>query len=453
MEKFNFAGKKILVLGAARSGSAAARALKRAGADVLVSEAAIDRETQAAAVELGREGIEVELGQHRLELLGAVDLVVPSPGITPSTPILAAACNKDVPVFSEVEVAWHLTDNRIIGVTGTNGKTTTATLIGEIFNASGQKAVVSGNIGYPLTEAIGAAETDAYLVAELSSFQLEFTRSFRPDVAVLLNISIDHLDWHNDFDSYIVAKHKIFAQQRSSDLAVINRDDPAVWLERVRSRKVFFSRRHPVVGSYCHNGRIVLDFDGEQILGKPEEIRIKGEHNLENALAAAAVAAALEIDPAVIMNVLRTFPGVEHRLEPVREVQGVSFFNDSKATNPEAALKGIKAFNQPIILLAGGRNKGNSFATLAAAARGRVKAALLFGESADQMKADFGRNDIRTEIVKTLEDAVYQANSLAQNGDVVLFSPACASYDMFQNFEERGWVFKEAVMGLKETED
>lgn len=450
MTKFNFSHKNILVLGAARSGIAAAKALKQAGANVRVCETKDDDKTEAAVDELERYGITAEIGEHSPGQLAGADLVMPSPGISPFTPILAAAVAKGLPIFSEIEVAWQLSKNPIIGVTGSNGKTTTTTLIGEILNAAGKKAIVAGNIGYPLTEAVSRAVPGDYLVAELSSFQLEFTSCFRPHIAVVLNITPDHIDWHGDLNSYVIAKHKIFANQHLDDWAVINADDPAAAPDYVEAKKLFFSRLRPVAGSYCLNGEIIAGIEDGQFLGRTAEIGIKGEHNLENCLAAIAAASALGIDGRTAMDVIHRFTGVEHRLELVAEHQGVKYYNDSKATNPEAVINGVKAFEQPVILLAGGRNKGNSFAELADGIRGRVKAAILFGEASGEISSAFEAREIGVNIVKSLEEAVRLADTMAEMGDVVLLSPACASYDMFLNFEERGRVFKEIVKsGLK----
>ncbi|HEX21518.1 MAG TPA: UDP-N-acetylmuramoyl-L-alanine--D-glutamate ligase [Actinobacteria bacterium] len=447
MSKINFRDKRVLIIGAAHSGVAAAKALKKAGAKVRVTESRKSVVTQKAKAELKAYGIETELGGAPLNRLRETDLVVPSPGVPPKNRLLVQAAVAKIPVLSEVEIAWHLSSIPMIAVTGTNGKTTTVTLIGEILKAAGKSAVTAGNIGYPLSQAVTEAGDSSYLVVELSSFQLTFTRFFRPFIAVLLNITPDHYDWHGDYGTYEAAKYKIFANQSVSDWAVVSGDDAAVKTDKIRAKKLYFSSRRRVRGSYCENGMLVGT--GNKILGPRQEIFIRGEHNLENCLAAATVGSILELDPKLVFNVFKRFKGVEHRLELVDEFKGISYFNDSKATNPEAVMKSVNAFNQPVILLAGGRNKGNSFKKLAQNIKNKVRLSVLFGEAANDIAGDFSAEGISTKIVSSLEEAVTFARKSARTGDIVLLSPACASYDMFKNYRQRGESFKKAVKTLK----
>lgn len=446
MSKINFKDKRVLVVGAARSGLAAAKALKKAGADVRVTELSAGARVEKARNELKAYGIEVELGGHSLSWLREVDIVVPSPGILPDNKVLVKAEAEHIPILSEVEVAWHFSSIPIIAVTGTNGKTTTVTLIGEMLKAAGKSAVTAGNIGYPLSQAVSEAAGISYIVAELSSFQLKYTRYLKPFIAVLLNITPDHYDWHGDYSAYAAAKYKIFANQSADDWAVINGDSPAVAKEKIRAKKLYFSTRRRVAGAYCVNGSLVAA--NNVILGRREEITIRGEHNLENCLAAATVGFILNIDPQIIFKTLKSFKGVEHRLEPVRKFHEISYFNDSKATNPEAVMKSVNAFNQPVILLAGGRNKGNSFKKLAHSIKDKVRIGILFGEAAPVMAGDFSEQGISVKTASSLREAVALAKNLARPGEVVLLSPACASYDMFKNYMQRGEDFKKLVQSL-----
>jgi len=446
MSRINLKNKRVLIVGAARSGLAAAKALKGAGAEVYVTELHKTIKTEQARDELKAIGVQTELGEHRLSRLRGIDLIVPSPGISPKNKILVKAESENIPILSEVEIAWHLSSIPIIGVTGTNGKTTTVTLVGEMLKAAGVSAVTAGNIGYPLSRALSEAGSVSYLVTELSSFQLTYTRDFKPFIAVLLNITPDHYDWHGDYRAYEAAKYKIFANQTSNDWAVINGAQPGIKAENIRAKKLYFSAQGRVEGSYCLNGLFMAP-DGRR-LGRSDEIRIRGEHNLENCLAAAAVGFILGLDPEVIFDVFRSFKGVEHRLESVRKFDDIAYFNDSKATNPEAVIKSVNAFNKPVVLLAGGRNKGNSFKKLALNIKNKVRVSVLFGEAAPDMAGDFREEGISVKRASSLEEAVVLAKNLARPGDVVLLSPACASYDMFKNYRQRGEHFKKAVKTL-----
>jgi UDP-N-acetylmuramoylalanine--D-glutamate ligase len=412
--------ERALVLGLARSGEAAALALARRGVRVL----AVDRSEDVDAGRLQAHGVEVVLGAEDPALVDDVDLLVKSPGVPNEVPLVAAARSRGVTVWSEVELGARLLANPLIGVTGTNGKTTTSELLGEIFRAAGRPVAVAGNVGRPLTGLDGAIADDAWIVCELSSFQLEDIEELRPRVGVLLNLTPDHLDRHGNLDAYRAAKLRIFENQGPDDVAVVPRGFP------------------PVPGA----GRRV-EFAGDDPL--PAEPRIPGAHNRENAAAAAAAARAAGIAEEAVAAALRTFAGVPHRLELVRELAGVRWVNDSKATNPEAAERALAAYPPGLRVILGGSRKGTPFAGLAAQAReSGVVCAYLIGESADEIAEALAREGVRFRHSVDLERAVADARADAEPGDVVLLSPACASYDQFENFEERGERFRQLVEAL-----
>jgi len=408
------------VLGLARSGEAAALALARRGIRVV----GVDRNDALDVGRLREAGVEVVLGAEDPALLDGVDLLVKSPGVPSEAPLAAAARSRGLTVWSEVELGSRLLANSILGVTGTNGKTTTSELLGAIFRAAGRPVSVAGNVGRPLTGLDGSLADDAWIVCELSSFQLEDIESFRPKVAVLLNLTPDHLDRHGDLDAYRAAKLRIFENQGPEDVAVVPRG----------------------FGDVPGSGRRV-EFAADDTL--PAEPQIPGTHNRENAAAAAAAARAAGIDDAAIAEGLRTFAGVPHRLELIREVDGVRWVNDSKATNPEAAERALGAYPPGLRVILGGSLKGSSFAGLAGRAReSGVARAYLIGEAADEIAEALAAQGVRFLHSRDLENAVADARMEAETGDVVLLSPACASYDQFRDFEERGERFRELVEAL-----
>jgi UDP-N-acetylmuramoylalanine--D-glutamate ligase len=369
-------------------------------------------------------GVEVVLGTEDPELLDGVDLLVKSPGVPTEAPLMAAARERGLTVWSEVELGTRLLANPVLGVTGTNGKTTTSELLGAVFRAAGKPVSVAGNVGRPLTGLDGALAEDAWIVCELSSFQLEDIEAFRPRVAVLLNLTADHLDRHADLDAYRAAKLRIFENQRPDDVAVVPRG---------------------FEGLPGHGRRVEFDL-GDDL---PAEPLIPGEHNRENAAAATAAARAAGISDESIAEALRTFEGVPHRLELVGEAGGVRFVNDSKATNPEAAERALSAYPPGVRLILGGSRKGSSFASLARTAReAAVAQAYLIGESADDLAEALAAQGVRFTNSGTLDRAVRDAFTDAERGEVVLLSPACASYDQFRDFEERGERFRELVEAL-----
>ena len=408
------------MLGLARSGEAAAIALARRGVRVV----GVDRDESLDAGRLREAGVEVVLGAVDPALLDGVDLLVKSPGVPSEAPLAAAARSRGLTIWSEVELGSRLLANPVVGVTGTNGKTTTSELLGAVFRAAGRPVAVAGNVGRPLTGLDGAIADDAWIVCELSSFQLEDIESFRPAVAVLLNLTPDHLDRHGDLDAYRAAKLRIFENQGADDVAVVPRgfgELPGA------ARRVEFAADDPL----------------------PAEPRVPGEHNRENAAAAAAAARAAGIDDGAIAEALRSFAGVPHRLELIREVDGVRWVNDSKATNPEAAERALGAYPPGLRVILGGSLKGSSFTELAYRAhRSGVARAYLIGEAADEIAEALAAAGVRFLHSRDLENAVADARAEAEPGDVVLLSPACASYDQFRDFEERGEQFRALVEAL-----
>lgn len=441
----NFKGKRVTVVGLARSGVAAARALDALGARVTATDKKPLADLAAQVKALGGR-IAVEAGGHPDRLFAEADLIVLSPGV-PKLPQILAARGRGIPVISELELAWLLSRSPYAGITGTNGKSTVTTLVGLMLERSGKKTLVAGNIGNALTEDVGLLRRQDWIVAELSSFQLEDIETFRPRVAAILNVTQDHLDRYRTIEEYGEAKARVFMNQTRKDFLVLNFDDPAVkaFSKRTAATVVPFSRLLRFNPGACVRDGFV-EWNGRRVLAV-SDIRIKGVHNLENALAAAAVSFCAGADAGSIAAVLREFPGLEHRLEFVREKDGVTYINDSKGTNVGAVVKSVEGFTQPVILIAGGLDKGSDFSPLFGLFRENVKLLILIGKAADKMAAALGAAT-ETVFAKTLQDAVLLASKRASGGDVVLLSPACASFDMFRDFEDRGRQFKEAVMSL-----
>jgi UDP-N-acetylmuramoylalanine--D-glutamate ligase len=424
-----------LVVGLARSGQAAMRMLEARGEQIV----GVD----AGTPEIDMPGFEVHLGTDGIALLDGVGTLVKSPGVPNEAPVVAAARERGIEVVGELELAWRLLPNRFVAVTGTNGKTTTVELLGAIWRAAGLPVAVAGNVGTPLASLVGLLDPAATVICEASSFQLEDTVAFAPEVAVMLNVEEDHLDRHGDLASYRAVKERIFSNQRPEDWAVA----PADLIPAGAAGWVGF-------GDGCDadawDGWI--RFRGDPLL-PVGELRIRGAHNLDNALAAiaAALADSGTVAPAAVAEALRTFPGVEHRLEDVATVAGVLYVNDSKATNPASALRGLQAFGGGIHAILGGSLKGGGFTALRDEASARCSACYLVGEAADRLAADL---EGTAPLLRsgTLEQAVADATAAAEPGDVVLLSPACASFDAFVSYEARGARFKELVAALESGE-
>lgn len=446
-------GKRVLVVGFARSGREAARCLARRGAVVTVTDTRPPSAFAADIPELVAQRVGLELGRHCEETFLRHDLIVVSPGVPWDSPYLAAARRRKIPVLPEVELAAGLVFGTLVGITGSNGKTTTTALLGKILEASGLPAFVGGNIGVPLISAVDHTSAETLLVTELSSFQLEAAEDLHPRVAVLLNLTPNHLDRHPSFEAYAEAKARIFRRQTADDCAVLNADDPrvAALAPQLAARKVFFSRRRNLAeGLMVADGRILYRVGNlERVLLATSEVPLRGAFNVENVLAAAAAACLLGVDFAALRRAVRDFRGVEHRLEFVREISGVSFFNDSKATSVDAAAKALSAFEGGVHLILGGKDKGAPYAPLLPMMKSRVRAAYLIGAAAERMARELAGG---AELVPAgdLETAVRKAFARAAAGDSVLLAPACSSYDQFQDFEHRGCVFKEIVTRLAE---
>jgi UDP-N-acetylmuramoylalanine--D-glutamate ligase len=448
-------GQKVTVVGLGRSGLAATRLLVRQGAAVTVTDRRPAAELKEPMAVLKDDPVRYCVGGHPHEAFKDAELIVMSPGIVvESVDAVEAAKARGVPVIGEMELASRFITAPVAAVTGTNGKSTTTTLIGEILKQSGRRVFVGGNLGRPLCEAVMETIEWDWIVAEVSSFQLETIRSFRPRVAVLLNITPNHLDRYRNMDDYRAAKMRLFENQTAADAAVINADDPTVLRETgsVRARRIFFGHRPlPEAGVYFDSGAVVAAWlpDGTarvEILRR-EEIPLPGSHNLENVLAASAAGLLCGCTVDQIQTAVRAFKGLAHRLETVRKRNGVLYVNDSKATTAVALEKALEAFSEPIVLIAGGRNKGAEFEPLRDLIGRRVKTAVLIGEARPTLRAAWSGAAPLIEAV-SLEEAVRIAARTASAGDVVLLAPACASYDMFRDFEDRGDRFKEIVNGL-----
>lgn len=439
--------KRVMVLGLARTGRETARFLAQRGANVLVSDVRPAADLKAELDGLAGLRIEYRLGGQNLNWLEGVDMVVPSPGVPANNIFLQEAGRRGAEIISEIELAYRFLSLPLMAVTGTNGKSTTTTLIGEILKASGMKAFVGGNLGTPLI-ACESASWD-WGVAEVSSFQLEWVKSFRPRIAVLLNLSEDHLERYPDLAAYGRAKGRIFAAQQEEDVAVLNRDDPRVWAMRqqLRSKVVSIGLSEVRNGVFVDRDTIVWR-DGEREERFPlSGVKIKGVHNVQNMMAAIAATKAIGVEQDIIEKTLEAFPGLEHRLEFIREKDGVRYFNDSKATNVGAVEKSLASFSEPVILLAGGVDKGGDYRPLQDYIRQRVRRLVLFGAAKDTIAEALGHLT-ETVIVTDLAAAVRDAAAHAQPGDVVLLSPACSSFDMFRNYAERGTAFKTWVHAL-----
>ena len=451
----NFEGKKVLVCGMARSGVSAAQCLYELGARVTISDSKAEEKLAEALQPL--EGMDIRrcLGdQAQPADLESYDLAVTSPGIPMQAPILRAVQAAGVPLIGELELGAQVSRAPLYAVTGTNGKTTTTTLIGEIFRNLGKTTYVVGNIGYPFTAcALRCGEEDV-AVAEVSSFQLETISTFHPHIAVMCNITEDHLNRHGTMEEYIRVKERIFENMGQGDYAVLNLDDPIVrgMAERIPCTPAFFSRRQEVeTGAYLEGEEVVFSLNGhkKRVL-RADEIRIPGEHNLENALAATALAMLAGVPAPVVRHTLKTFPGVEHRIETVRTVEGVTYINDSKGTNVDASIRAVRAMKVPTVLLAGGYDKHTDFLPLAREIlASKIHTVVVLGDTAEQIERALRAVGFESILhAKTFEEAVLLARSCAREGENVLLSPACASFVMFQDYEERGRVFKEIVSRL-----
>ena len=443
--------KRVLVVGLGRSGAASAIFLQEHGAKVTVSDAKSETQLQQEIAALLDRGVSIETGRHGERTFRDQDLIVVSPGVPSDQPQLQHARSLGIPVIGEVELAFRFLKGRILAITGSNGKTTTTTLVGEILAKSGKKTLVGGNIGTPVISLVSQSTPESFVVLEISSFQLETIEQFRPWIAAILNITPDHLDRHHTFQAYVDAKVRIFENQQADDFAVLNADDPTCLAlkDRVKSSLYWFSRRHPVErGAQIAGDQIVFRQNDreEKVLGR-QDIQLKGAHNLENVLAAVSMTMLAGCPAEQVRRAVMEFHAVEHRLELVTTVNGIAFYNDSKATNVDATVKALESFPGKIHIILGGKDKGSDYTVLNLLLRERVRATYLIGAAADKIASQIQGS---TPLVRsgTLERAVRQAFEAATSGDIVLLAPACASFDQFQSYEHRGRVFKELVHSL-----
>jgi UDP-N-acetylmuramoylalanine--D-glutamate ligase len=442
--------KRVLVVGLGKSGVASALFLKAHGAQVTVSDTKSGDELRNEIPVLLDHGITVETGGHGDRTFRGQDLIVVSPGVPVDAPPLMQARALGESVIGEIELAAQFLPGPIVAITGSNGKTTTTTLTGEILTAAGLPTLVGGNIGTPAISLAGRANPETAIVLEISSFQLETIQTFRPKIAVILNVTPDHLDRHRTFEVYVDAKARIFENQQDTDFAVLNADDPTCTAmgSRTRAQVLWFSRQNEVQqGAWVRDGNIVFrDAKGQREIMQVSEVPLKGAHNLENVLAAVSAGVLMGCAPGKIRQAVLDFKAVEHRLEFVATIRGVDYYNDSKATNVDATTKALESFPANIHLILGGKDKGSDYTVLNHLLRQRVKRVYTIGAAAAKIESQIkGPEIVHAE---TLENAIRKANATAQSGDVVLLAPACASFDQFKNYEHRGQTFKEIVRGL-----
>jgi UDP-N-acetylmuramoylalanine--D-glutamate ligase len=454
MRKDRIIGKRISVVGMARSGLACAKLLRRTGAEVFVSEIRGKEYLASEIDELVKLKIEFETGSHTSRVVADADFIVVSPGVPLNIPILGQAQNQGIPIFSEIEVAFWLTDAKVIGITGSNGKTTTVTLIGEILREDKKEFAVGGNIGTPFSAIVDKVSPKGILVLELSSFQLERIEEFRPHVSSVLNISPDHLDRHPDLKSYMEAKLRLLENQGEEDFAVLNADDPNTRRLATygRTQKALFSIREAVEsGAFVREGKVISRWkEKEREITDVQEIGIRGPHNLSNASAACAICSILGVETDSMNRALRSFKGVEHRLEEVGKVSGVNFVNDSKATNVDSVWYALQSVSPPVILIAGGKDKGGDFSKLRELVQKNVRALILLGQAKEKIKEALG-DLVPTFDSASLEEAVRLGFEQAKGNETVLLSPGCASFDMFRDYQHRGEVFKSSVKSLDQN--
>src|ERR1700716_1979391 len=452
--------KRVLVVGLGKSGVASALFLKAHGARVTVSDTKTGDELHNEIPVLLDHGITVETGGHGERTFRGQDLIVVSPGVPVDAPPLVQSRSVGGEIIGEIELAAQFLPGPIVAITGSNGKTTTTTLTGEILTAGGLPALVGGNIGTPAISLVEHAKQETVIVLEVSSFQLETICTFRQKVSVVLNVTPDHLDRHRTFDGYTDAKARIFENQQGEDFAVLNADDPTcvALASRTRAQVFWFSRQKEVrQGAWVRDGNIMFrDAERQREIMRVAEIPLKGAHNLENALAAICAGVLMGCAPEKIRQAVREFKAVEHRLEFVATINGVDYYNDSKATNVDATIKALESFPANIHLILGGKDKGSDYTVLNDLLRQRVKRVYTIGAAAEKIESQIVSSKSadsqsgRPEVVhaETLENALRKANAMAQAGDVVLLAPACASFDQFKNYEHRGQVFKEIVLAL-----
>ena len=449
----DIAGKKVLVFGSGISGIGAAGLLEERGASVTLYDGndKLNAEEICGKMKDGAKA-NIVLGEFPEELLEQLDLVIISPGVPTDLPIVNRMREADIPVVGEIELAYELGKGEVLAITGTNGKTTTTALLGEIMKAVYDSAFVVGNIGIPYTNVVDETRDDSVIVAEMSSFQLESIVDFRPRVSAILNITPDHLNRHHTMEAYIQAKKNVAINQNAEDTCVLNYEDEVLreFGETLQTKVLYFSSKRKLdKGIYLEDGNIIYRNPDECLVCNVKELKLLGVHNYENVMAAVAMAAAYGVPMDIIRKTIKEFAGVEHRIEFVAEKNGVAYYNDSKGTNPDAAIRGIQAMNRPTYLIGGGYDKQSEYKEWIESFDGKVKKLILIGQTREKIAKEAeecGFTDIM--LLDTFEDAVLTAAKLAEPGEAVLLSPACASWGMFKNYEERGDKFKEIVNSL-----
>ena len=447
----NLSGQRILVIGLGKTGIASARFLAGKGALVVVTDEKPLSELKDAISELGNAYANCEFCKYEPDILARVDMIIPSPGVPPSNILLVEAVNKKIPILSEIELAYRFLKPPMIAITGTNGKTTTTTLIGKLLARGGKKAFVGGNIGNPLIGYVDGKQDDDYAVVEVSSFQLQWIQYFHPFISILLNTTCDHINYHGSFEVYRMTKERIFENQEKSDLAILNADEPrsSVLAKNMSSKVQFFSTSTNVTkGMYLdHNTLIHYTTGNDREVYPLDMIKIPGLHNIENVMASIMAARECGCSPGNIISAIADFKGISHRIEFTCEKNGVAFYDDSKGTNVGAVVRALETFSRPIILLLGGRDKEGDFETLSPLVGEKVKELVLFGEARDRINDLIG-GIVKTSKATTLKEAIEIAYHNSSPGDIVLLSPGCASFDEFSNYKERGRFFKDAVKNL-----
>lgn len=451
----NLKDKNILILGLGVTGVSTVKALNKLKANIIIADTKKEEELKEYLDEIKEYSIEYYLGTNMVPL-DNIDLIIKSPGIPLNIPLIEKANELNIEVITDIELAYRLMHSPIIAITGTNGKTTTTIIVGEFFKKAGYDTHVTGNIGKGiLWDAVNSKDEDIFVV-ETSSFQLDSTKKFKPKVSLIINITPDHLNWHKSYENYINAKKKIFINQDKNDFTILNYDDPILrkMESQVKSKLIWFSVNEELEkGVYLKGDNIIINDGIKEIsVMSYKDIKIPGKHNLENALASISVGWAMGLEPNIMAEVLKEFQGVEHRIEYVDTIDGIDFYNDSKGTNPDASIKAIEALNAPLILIAGGMDKGTEFDDFIKSFDNKVKALILLGETKEKIKETAIKYDFNNiYIVESMKEAVNRGYEIGEKGDKVLLSPACASWDMYKSFEERGYYFKKAVRSLKEV--
>lgn len=450
----DFKDKKVLVSGVAKSGISAAYLLKKLGANVTIQDAKTEDKLGDVVTELKNNGITLFLGANPDDIIEDMDILVMSPGVPTDLPFVNKARENNIPVIGEIELAYMFCKSPIIGITGTNGKTTTTTLVGDICKAYYNNTFVVGNIGNPFADITLDTTNDGAVVAELSSFQLETIKEFTPKVSAVLNITPDHLNRHHTLENYIAAKERVFENQTADDYCILNYSDETTkaMANKTKAKVIFFSLNNSLEeGIYSDDKSIYIKALGyDQKVVDIDELKILGGHNVENAMAAIGCSIALGVPMDIVVKVLKAFTAVEHRIEYVTTVNDIEFYNDSKGTNPDASIKAVEAMKRPICIIAGGYDKGSDFTEWIDTFKGRVKFVAVIGAVKDKIVDTLNKADFTNyKTADTFEEAIDLCYENAEKGDCVLLSPACASWDMFKSYEQRGEIFKDYVRKLK----